>query len=270
MKYVVSEKALEAIERECRSHPLTETGGIIVGFRNEEQVTITHATGPGLNWERSAHHFAKDTEYLQAVLNLLFQYFQVNYLGLWHKHPGSMPFPSEGDVASAMDEIADTRVGLDELVTPICVMESSKVDVLPFVIKDHDFTLVDWQPVPHISLATTHSLETQWHTRSVGRERLAKEQELFKDLGVEVDLREGADGTYRFHVSPGDQSQLRLVMLCPAEYPVAPPEVAVYHQGSKKYEPVTSDLLNDWNIYQHLADLVEEYRTAASGTNSSS
>ena len=64
MKYVVSEKALEVIVRECRSYPETETGGIIVGFRNAKQVTITHATGPGLNWQRSAHHFSKDTGYL--------------------------------------------------------------------------------------------------------------------------------------------------------------------------------------------------------------
>ena len=262
MKYVVSEKALDVIERECRRHPDTETGGIIVGFRDEEQVTITHATGPGLNWERSAHYFSKDTEYLQAVLNLLFQYFQVNYLGLWHKHPESMPFPSEGDVASAMDEIADTRIGLDELITPICVMESGKVEVFPYVIKDHEFTLVNWHSVAHKSLVTPHSLETQWHTRSVGRERLAKEQELFKSLGVEVDLREGADGSYRFHVSIGAESPLRLVMLCPVEYPVAPPEVAVYHQDSKKYEPVTSDLLDHWNMYQHLGDLVEEWQNS--------
>ena len=262
MKYVVSEKALEAIKRECRSYPHTETGGIIVGFRDAEQVTITHATGPGLNWERSANHFSKDTEYLQAVLNLLFQYFQANYLGLWHKHPESVPFPSEGDVASAMDEIADTRIGLDELITPICVLESGKVDVFPYVIKDHQFTLVNWQQVTHKTLATAYSLETQWHTRAVGRERLAKEQELFKNLGVEVHLRKGADGTYRFHVSPGAESPLRLVMLCPAEYPVAPPEVAVYHQGSKKYEPVASELLDHWNIYQHLADLVEEWQNS--------
>ena len=35
MIYVVSDRALETIQRECRSHPETETGGIIVGFREE-------------------------------------------------------------------------------------------------------------------------------------------------------------------------------------------------------------------------------------------
>ena len=263
MKYVVSERALETIDRECRNHPETETGGIIVGLRDADQVTVTHATGPGLNWERSTHHFVKDTEYLQSVLNLLFHYFQVNYLGVWHKHPESMPFPSAGDVTSAMDEIGDSRVGLDELVTPICSLESGKVSVHPYVIKDGEFILVDWEKVPHDKIITSHSLDTQWYTRSVGRDRAAKEMEHLEELGVKAEVRKGTDGTYRFHVSLGPNSNLRLVMLCPAEYPVAPPEVAVYDQLAEAYEPVSSDILDRWNIHQFLGDLVEEYRRAS-------
>ena len=262
MNYVVSDSALETIQRECRSHPETETGGIIVGFRESNQVTITHATGPGLNWERSSHHFIKDTDYLQSVLNLLFQYFQVNYLGLWHKHPDSVPFPSAGDVASAMDEITDRQVGLDELITPICVERSSRIDVLPYIIKDHDFTSIQWQPVAHKELVTPkrHSLETQWYTRSVGGTRLAEEMKRFDELGVVVDVRKGSDESYRFHVALGDESPRKLVILCPAEYPVAPPEVALHDPKSGKYEPVASDILDNWNIYQYLGDLAEEYR----------
>ena len=265
MKYVVSEGALETIERECRSHPDTETGGIIVGFREEGQVTITHATGPGLDWQRSAHHFVKDTGYLQAVLDLLFQYFQVNYLGLWHKHPESMPFPSAGDVASAMDEIADQAVGLDELITPICVLKANKVDVLPYIIREYNFASVEWQPVAHKSLAAAHPLDTQWYTRTVGRTRLSEEIRRFEELGVEVDVRKGSDDSYRFHVSVEAESPLKLVMLCPAEYPVAPPELAVHDPQSEQYEPMSSAILDNWNIHRYLGDLVEEYR----GENSS-
>lgn len=265
MKYVVSERALETIDRECRNHPDTETGGILVGFRDDQEVTITHATGPGLNWKRSAHHFAKDTDYLQSVLNLLFQYFQVNYLGLWHKHPESMPFPSLGDVASAMDEIADQKVGLNEVVTPICVMKSSSVDVVPYVIRDYEYTLVSWRPVPHDTLAAQHALQTQWYTRSVGQARVAKEMELFQELGVEAVVRKGGDGTYRFHVPLSHGSPVKLVMLCPAEYPVAPPEVAVYDEESQRYEPVTSHILDNWNIFQYLGDLVQEYQKNSRG-----
>ena len=257
MKYVVSERALETMERECRNHPDTETGGIIVGFRDENQVTITHATGPGLDWERSPHHFAKDTEYLQSVLDLLFQYFQVNYLGLWHKHPAAMPFPSLGDVASAMDELDDRRIGLDELITPICVMESNRVDVLPYVIKDYDYTPVQWRPVSHRRLVTAHSLQTQWYTRSVGQTRLAKEMERLREVGVEPEVKKGADGTYRFHVPMGAGSPVKLVMLCHAEYPVTPPEVAIYDGRARHYEPLTSHILDNWNISQYLGDLVQ-------------
>ena len=258
MRYVVSQRALEAMERECRNHPDTETGGIIVGYRAENLATITHATGPGLNWERSAHHFVKDTDYLQSVLNLLFQYFQVNYLGVWHKHPPAMPYPSSGDVASAMEEVSDRQVGLDELITPICVVRGSKVSIIPFVIKDDAFAQVVWQPTPPARLANASSLDVQWYTRTVGQERLAKELERFREIGVEADVRKGTDGTYRFHVPVGSGSNL--VMVCPHEYPVAPPEVAVYDNDSKKYEPVTSHILDIWSIYQYLGDVVEEQR----------
>ena len=127
MSYIVSQRALDVIELECRRNPETETGGILVGFRDAEQAVITHATGPGLQWEKSSYHFVKDTEYLQSVLNLLFEYFGANYLGVWHKHPRSMPHPSDGDILSAMEEVTDVSMGLDELVTPICVVESGRI-----------------------------------------------------------------------------------------------------------------------------------------------
>ena len=258
MRYVVSQRALDAIERECLSHPDTETGGIIVGYRDERLATITHATGPGIIWERSAHHFVKDTEYLQSVLNLLFQYFQVNYLGVWHKHPKDMPYPSSGDVTSAMEEVSDSQIGLDELITPICVIRGSKVSVIPFVIKNDAFAQVVWQPTPPDRLSNATSLDVQWYTRTVGQERLAQELERFREIGVEADVRKGNDGTYRFHVPIGSVSNL--VMICPPEYPVAPPEAAVYENGSKEYEPVMSHILDIWSIYQYLGDVVDEQR----------
>ena len=266
MKYVVSMRALETMERECRKSPETETGGILVGFRDQGQVTITHATGPGLNWERSAQHFVKDTDYLQSVLNLLAEYYQVNYLGVWHKHPQSLPHPSLGDVASAMDEISDSKVGLDELITPICIMESGRVMVLPYVIRDGDFASVGWEPVPHESISGEPSLSDQWYTKPAGQRRLAEELQQFEEIGVSVEVRKGDDETYRFHAPLGDDSPLRLVMLCPGEYPVVPPEVAVYDETSQKFEPVSSEILDNWSIFQYLGDLYKEYQRNPSST----
>ena len=125
------------------------------------------------------------------------------------------------------------------------------------------------------SLVDAHALDTHWYSRSIGQERLAKEMARFQELGLKVEVKQGTDGTYRFHVRlDSGQSLLnknrRLVLLCPQEYPVAPPEVAAYYltstrQRSKKYEPISSQILDDWNIFRLLGDVVEEWRTASPG-----
>ena len=264
MKYAVSRSAVETMERECRRFVDMETGGILVGFKDARQVTVTHSTGPGPNASRSAAHFMKDTPYLQSVLNLLFQYYQVNYLGVWHKHPDSMPFPSSGDVFSAMDEVGDSQIGLDELITPICVMEKGNVEVHPFVIKDNCYTQVRWDLVPHHMIRSDKALDTPWYATAAGKQRLDDELSRFEKLGVKVEVRKGGDGTYRFYTPLEKRSKLHLVTICPNEYPVATPEVAVYDESSKEYKPASSDLLDAWSIDYSMSDIYQEYLTAAS------
>ena len=268
MNYLVSTRVLETIELECWKSPDTETGGILVGFRDKDQVTITDATGPGPKSESSPQHFVKDTAYLQAVLNLLFEYYQVNYLGVWHKHPVAMPYPSDGDVVAAMEEVGDHEMGLEELITPICVMSAGRVNVVPYRIKDHLVMPISWDPVPHHQLPAQRSRPDHWYTTPVGQRRLTSELAEFEEMGVAVELRKGRDGSYRFYAPVAADSPLRLVMLCHDDYPVSAPEVAVYDLESKKSEPVSSPKLSDWNIYQHLIDLFREFQgipvTAAS------
>ena len=259
MKYLISDKALGTIERECRLHPEAETGGILAGFREAERVVITHATGPGLHWESSESHFVKDTSYLQSVLDLLFQYFQINYLGVWHKHPPSMRYPSHGDIASAMEEISDRDVGLGELLTPICVLEGNRVEVFPYVIKDNESLPIEWSTIPHGSIAKLGPGETQWHTRSVGKDRLVREMKLFEELGIQVDVKEASDGTYRFHATRDPKSSQRLVMLCANDYPFTPPDIALYDHQARSYQPVSSEILDNWNIDRYLGAVAAEF-----------
>ena len=260
MNYLVSTKALETIELECWRSPDRETGGILVGFRDQDRVTITDATGPGPQSERSPLHFVKDTTYLQAVLNLLFEYYQVNYVGVWHKHPPAMPYPSDGDVVAAMKEVGDLEMGLEELITPICVMSEGMVKVVPFRIKDHTVMPLSWDPVPHQQLPAERSQAGHWYSTPVGQRRLTTELAEFEEMGVEVELRKGRDNSYRFYAPLAAGSPRRLVMLCHEDYPVSAPEVAVYDLESKKSEPVSSPKLIDWNIYQHLVDLFREFQ----------
>ena len=265
MRYVVAQKALETIELECRKYPETETGGILVGYKDADKVTVTHATGPGPNADRSAHHFTKDTPYLQSILNLLGHYYPVDYLGVWHKHPQSMPYPSGGDVMSAMEEVRDQDMGLEELLTPICLLDQGRIDILPFVIRDNRFQPIQWESALYEDLMPRPPGSPQWYETSKGKERISEELVAFDNVKVKVDVRKGSDGSYRFHVPLGKESPLRLVMLCPDDYPVTGPELALYDESSQKYEPVDSRILEDWSFYQYLADLLREYQGASAG-----
>ncbi len=260
MNYVVSQRALDLIELECRRNPNTETGGILVGSQDANQISITHATGPGLQWEGSSYHFVKDTEYLQSVLNTLFEYFGVNYLGVWHKHPKSMPHPSEGDISSAMEEVDDSELDLRELITPICVMKEGQVQVLPFAIKEHGYRVIEWNPRSHDEMLATGSLRRQWYNTEIGNERLIKELARLDEAGVGVELLKGNDDTYRINITLPQISKRRLVILCPAEYPVIAPEVAIYNEISDEYEPLSSTVLDNWNIFVYLVEVIQEFK----------
>jgi len=266
LNYIVSQRVLDQIELECRRNPDTETGGILVGSRDADQLAITHATGPGLQWEGSSYHFVKDTEYLQSVLNILFEYFGVNYLGVWHKHPISTPHPSNGDIFSAMEEVDDPELKLGELITPICVMESGQVRVLPFAIKERGYRVIEWTPRNHDEMQANGSLRGQWYNTDIGRKRLIEELARFDDVGVDAELLKGNDETYRINITLTEDSNRRLVILCPAEYPVIAPEVAIYDGNTNEYEPLQSNLLENWNIYIYLSELIQEYRDVKSNS----
>jgi integrative and conjugative element protein (TIGR02256 family) len=261
--YYISNRALESIERECRRYPNEETGGILIGFRPghsadaDASVIITHATGPGPNSQRSAIHFVKDTPYLQSELEVLFQYHQVNYLGVWHKHPSDLPVPSSGDVASAMEELEDGTVGLDELITPIAVARSGIVEVYPHVIHGGRVTGIDWHLVPHDDLPDGRTVATQWHDTEAGQRRLADELAVFNALNLKVQIRQGADGSYRIHVPLVDGSGQTLVFLCHADYPVTHPDVALFDPLTQRFEQVDSEVADRWHINRTMAEAYE-------------
>jgi len=264
MDYIVSQRALDRIALECRRNPDTETGGILVGLRQSDQLSITHATGPGLQWQGSAYHFVKDTQYLQSVLNLLFEYFGVNYLGVWHKHPESLPHPSDGDISSAMEEVDDKDLRLEELVTPICVMDSGQVQIFPFVIKERGYRAIKWTPIEHEKIMGNASLGGQWYETASGSKRLIEELARFEEAGIDVELLKGNDKTYRVSVPLSEEPNRRLVILCPAEYPVIAPEVAAHDENGNYYEPLRTKLLDNWNILVYLADVVVEHQAVLS------
>jgi integrative and conjugative element protein (TIGR02256 family) len=257
-KYSISQGVIEAIEIECRRNPENETGGILVGARIASSTIVTHCSGPGLIWNSSKHHFTKDTDYAQQTLNLLHEYFGVNYLGLWHKHPIEYPTPSKGDIANAMDEISGLNIELDELLTPICSLTNSTVTISPFVIREGSVHRIDWAITQGDCMVTNDLLKIYWYDSQIGRERLGDEVRRLEDQNLAVQVNKGEDGRCRIRVSTGKRKSQELVFLCPVDYPVSAPFAAILDKDTDTYIPVISQHISDWNMYKYISDIAKE------------
>lgn len=103
------ESAVTAMHSEIRKYRICETGGMLIGYRRDEQMVITHITGPGPNARHRLFSFTRDTEFCNRELERL--YFQssgvLTYLGEWHTHPLGELYPSAQD-SREMRAIATT------------------------------------------------------------------------------------------------------------------------------------------------------------------
>tara|TARA_Y100000588_G_scaffold392388_1_gene504069 strand:+ start:2526 stop:3317 length:792 start_codon:yes stop_codon:yes gene_type:complete len=256
--YSIFNNVINQIEIECRRNPVNETGGILVGTQSGQTTFITHCSGPGIEWSSSYQHFKKDTNYVQLVLNFLHGYFGVNYLGLWHKHPTEYPTPSEGDIGNAMDEISDPDIGLDELLIPICVLSGDKVSISPFAVSANGVRQINWNVVSDNQITTFHLWDKHWYEMPIGMGRLEEEVRLLENLKLSVEVSGRDDGRCCIRVN-GDRLENReLLFVCPPDYPVTPPDVAIFDRKTQSYLPVLTQNVRSWNLHRHMDDLVKE------------
>lgn len=257
MKVSISTRALEQMEREARLRPEVETGGLIIGLRRGEEVTVTHATGPGPQAVHGRTHFIKDTACLQKVLNVLFQYYGANYLGVWHKHPPELAYPSDGDISGALKELGDSQVGLPYHLLPVCLLQDGEFRLSVYVVRDKGYERVDWKPVAHDQLLTPELVGRQWYDTPLGQSRLARELGLLRQRGP-AEVRKAEDGSYSFWVSLSPHSSQRIVFACPRDYPAFPPEVGIYDAERRAFSPAAPGVLRPWTMDCYLSDLWKE------------
>jgi integrative and conjugative element protein (TIGR02256 family) len=95
--------ARETIVRLSEQTPNAETGGILIGYVDQDRTAnVLRATEPGPKATRSARIFVRDTEYTQAQLDAAAVQYgkQGAYLGEWHSHLEADPRPSPLDLES--------------------------------------------------------------------------------------------------------------------------------------------------------------------------
>jgi len=103
---VLSEKVRESILTEARTSSSAETGGILIGYIDDERRGIVlRATGPGPNAIRSEAEFHRDVNYVQNELDKAGSELGDRglYIGEWHSHPGFEPYPSPRDIRSLFE-----------------------------------------------------------------------------------------------------------------------------------------------------------------------
>jgi integrative and conjugative element protein (TIGR02256 family) len=91
--------ALALMAREAAQYPGSETGGMLLGYWQDNDVVLAYASGPGPAAQRGRTWFHPDQEWQTEYLARIYAASgrTITYLGDWHTHPGGSTKPSRTD-----------------------------------------------------------------------------------------------------------------------------------------------------------------------------
>ena len=103
---VYSDEALQMIAAESSKSPDRETGGALIGSWQRDPdgyitVNVERATGPGSDAVRNHALFSPHMDYYRARIEYYRETHNWDYLGEWHKHPGTFDSLSGTDIDTA-------------------------------------------------------------------------------------------------------------------------------------------------------------------------
>lgn len=125
-KINILKDVLDFMKRESAESGDVETGGVLIGHRNDiGEYIIVRASKPGPNAIRTKTRFEKDEEYCQKELLDAFKELgeQGLYLGEWHYHPSGSNEPSGLDIKSLTEIAAQENYRIDK---PIMIILSPR------------------------------------------------------------------------------------------------------------------------------------------------
>lgn len=98
-RVVFSERAFVSILVETQENIQTETGGVFLGFREDNEWYVIESIDPGPNSIFKANYFEYDQDYVNHLINKISRLYdtQLDLIGLWHRHPGSFDSFSRTD-----------------------------------------------------------------------------------------------------------------------------------------------------------------------------
>lgn len=98
-KVVLSDRAFMQIYMETQSKIRTETGGLLLGHYRDGVWYVVEASDPGKHGIFEVAYHESDVEYQNHVCEVISRLYKhpLVFLGMWHRHPGSMDYFSGTD-----------------------------------------------------------------------------------------------------------------------------------------------------------------------------
>jgi proteasome lid subunit RPN8/RPN11 len=108
-RVVISDRALVQIAGEADSKIRTETGGLFLGHYENGVWNIIEASDPGVNGIFEVAYHESDEVYQNRVCEVISRSYKypLVFLGMWHRHPGSL------DTFSGTDDITNFKHAKD-------------------------------------------------------------------------------------------------------------------------------------------------------------
>ena len=119
-RVIFTKRAFNAIVTETLDHSPLETGGIFIGYVLDNGIWIVVETiPPGIKTINRQAYFEYDADFINYLSNVIAKQYKGNLqvLGLWHRHPGSMDsFSSTDDATNLQFSKANTCGVISALV----------------------------------------------------------------------------------------------------------------------------------------------------------
>lgn len=149
-RLILAERAHQLMMADCRAHPDTETGGILVGRSIAGDSIVPFVVPAGTGAERSPAGFAPDSNFQQPFLDFLFDRFGADYVGDYHRHPGCYDRPSPHDLVTAMRIVTDPDWNMPAACFPILTLQGGNVQIRAFLMarEARTFREMDVEIVP--------------------------------------------------------------------------------------------------------------------------
>lgn len=99
MRVVFSSRAFTGVMSETLEKLSTETGGLFLGALDKDTWYVVEAIDPGPHSVFQIAYFEYDKKYTQHLINKIANLYEADLqlIGLWHRHPGSMDVFSRTD-----------------------------------------------------------------------------------------------------------------------------------------------------------------------------